>query len=143
MSEVRITDPVTGGQKGSKPERFDLIPWDALEEIARVYGVGAGKYEDHNWLRGYKWSLSAAALCRHVAKWFLGIDRDAETGCHHLAHAAWHCLTLITFALRGIGTDDRKPPVQTAGAVVPVYSRLGLTTVAPRSKFFDDPEEVK
>lgn len=28
-------------------------------------------------------------------------------------------------------------------APVPIYSRLGLTTVAPRSSFFDDPEEVK
>jgi len=107
MTETRITDPVTGGQKGIKPERFDLIPFDALEELARVYGVGARKYEDDNWLRGYRWRLSAGALLRHVARWMIGEDRDAETGCHHLAHAAWHCLTLLTFHLRGLGTDDR------------------------------------
>ena len=108
MGEVRVTDPVTGGQKGQKDERFDLVPWDAMEEVARVYGVGAKKYDDHNWLKGYKWSLSLGALLRHVAKWAVGIDRDSETGCHHLAHAAWHCLTLLTFTMRKLGTDDRK-----------------------------------
>lgn len=105
--EVRITDPKTGGQKGRKPERFDLLPFDALEELARVYGFGAQKYEDDNWLRGYRWRLSLGALLRHVARWAIGEDQDRETGCHHLAHAAWHCLTLITFQMRSLGTDDR------------------------------------
>jgi hypothetical protein len=108
--EVRVTDPVTGGQKGVKPERLDLIPFDALEEIGRVYGFGASKYEDDNWLKGYKWRLSAGAMLRHVSRWMLGERNDKESGCHHLAHAAWHCLTLITFEIRGLGTDDRKKP---------------------------------
>jgi hypothetical protein len=47
--EVRVVDPITGGMKGSKPERFDLLPWPALEEVARVYAFGATKYDDHNW----------------------------------------------------------------------------------------------
>jgi hypothetical protein len=101
---------VTGGQKGQKPERYDLFPFDALDEVARVYGEGAKKYEDHNWLRGYRWSLSVGALCRHIARFMCGEDRDPETRCLHLAHAAWHCLTLVTFKLRGLGTDDRCPP---------------------------------
>ena len=110
-SEVRVTDPKTGGQKGQKIERFDLLPFDALEEVARVYGHGAKKYADDNWLRGYAWRLSAGALLRHVARWMVGEDRDPETGCHHLAHAAWHCLTLMTFEMRSLGTDDRAAPL--------------------------------
>jgi hypothetical protein len=110
MAEVIIVDPKTGGQKGRKDERYDLLPFDALDEVARVYAVGARKYEDDNWLRGYAWRLSAGALLRHVARFMCGEDRDPETGCLHLAHAAWHCLALITFYLRGLGTDDRRPP---------------------------------
>lgn len=113
--EVRITDPNTGGQKGQKPERFDLLPFDALEEIARVYGIGAAKYSDDNWLKGYRWRLSLGALLRHVARWSLGEDRDRETGCHHLAHAAWHCLALITFQARALGTDDRATAAEPRG----------------------------
>lgn len=110
MSEVRITDPKTGGQKGQKAERYDLFPFDALDEVARVYHVGAQKYEEDNWLKGYRWRLSAGALLRHVARFMQGEDRDQETGCLHLAHAAWHCLTLLTFSLRKLGTDDRAKP---------------------------------
>lgn len=105
--EIRVTDPTTGGQKGQKLERFDLFPFDALEELARVYGIGAKKYADDNWLKGYRWRLSAGALLRHVARFMLGEDIDPETGCLHLAHAAWHCLTLIVFYKRRLGTDDR------------------------------------
>lgn len=109
-NEVRVTDPVTGGQKGVKLERYDLIPDVALDEVATVYGVGASKYEDRNWERGYKWSYSLGALKRHVSLWAQGEDYDfgpGGTGRHHLACAAWHCLTLMTFQFCGTGTDDR------------------------------------
>src|SRR5215467_1150696 len=104
--EIRITDPNTGGQKGQKSERYDLFPFDALDEVSRVYGFGGSKYDDDNWLRGYRWRLSAGALLRHVSAFMRGEDRDLESGCLHLAHAAWHCLTLLTFYMRKLGTDD-------------------------------------
>lgn len=131
--EVRVTDPVTGGQKGSKPERFSLPPWDALEEVARCYAAGAKKYSDHNWAKGYAWSLSADALVRHFSRWMQGEDRDPETGVHHLACVAFHALTLIAFYFRGIGTDDRPKPV---------LGRLGTLTpsVVMKAAAFERPE---
>jgi hypothetical protein len=91
-AEERITDLVTGGQKGRKDERYDLFPFDDLDEVAGVYAFGARKYADDNWLKGYSWRLSLGALLRHVARWACGEDRDPETGCLHLAHAASHSL---------------------------------------------------
>jgi hypothetical protein len=105
--EIRVTDPTTGGMKGTKPERYDLVPWPAMDEVARVYAFGATKYDDHNWHRGYKWGLSLAALFRHVVCWARGETRDPESGLHHLAHAVFHCLTLMTFQDENLGTDDR------------------------------------
>lgn len=105
-----VTDPKTGGQKGVKEERFDLIPFDALAEVARVYGMGAEKYAPDNWLKGYSWRLSLGALLRHVWRFSIGEDRDEQSGLLHLAHAAWHCLTLLTFSMRKLGTDDRSKP---------------------------------
>jgi hypothetical protein len=110
--EVRTVDPETGGEKGSKPERFDLIPPEALEELARVFGFGGRKYEDHNYLKGFKWSLSIAAHDRHMAAWRRGETDDAESGLSHLMHAAWHLFALYMFQRHGLGTDDRWfPPV--------------------------------
>ncbi len=107
VGEVRITDPVTGGMKGQKPARFDLLPGDALALVAEHFGKGGAKYEDRNWEKGYAWGLCFAALQRHVWAFWQGEDIDAETGSLHLTAAAWHALVLLTFATRGIGTDDR------------------------------------
>ena len=105
--EVRITDPTTGGQKGSKPERFDLIPVEPLEMLARVYGMGAKKYDDHNWMKGYKWGLSFASLMRHAWAFWRGEEYDKESGLPHLAHCAWHCFTLMWFMEHRRPLDDR------------------------------------
>lgn len=107
--EVRITDSITGGEKGSKLARFDLIPPEAHWELAEVYGRGSLKYADRNWEKGYKWGLSVAALERHLNLWKRGESRDPETGCHHLSQVAWHAFTLLTYELRGLGTDDVHP----------------------------------
>ena len=104
--EVRTTS-ATGGEKGVKPERLDLIPPEFIEELGRVFGAGAKKYSDNNYLKGYEYRKSLGAMLRHVMRWAQGEDIDPETGCHHLAHAAWHCSTLYTFQSEGLGEDDR------------------------------------
>lgn len=105
--EIRLTDPDTGGQKGVKLERFDLIPVWAQEEIARVFGWGASKYDDDNWRKGYSWRLSFGALMRHAWAFWRGEDHDRESGLHHMAHVAWHCLVMLTYWRYGLGKDDR------------------------------------
>ena len=104
--EVRVTDPVTGGQKGRKWARFDLIRPEAIWAVAEVYGKGCEKYDDRNWEKGYKWGLSVASLLRHLYQWLQGESYDQETHAHHLACVAWHAFALFTFELRGLGTDD-------------------------------------
>lgn len=104
--EIRVTDPLTGGQKGSKLARFSLIPADWLWALAEHYGIGAQKYEDNNWRKSYKWSLSLDAHSRHLSQWLQGEKTDAETGSHHLIAAAWHLIALWWFEQHGKGTDD-------------------------------------
>jgi len=104
--EIRFTDPKTGGQKGVKLARYGLLPIYSLEQIANVYGYGAGKYAPNNWRKGYPWSLSIDALERHVAEFRKGNSIDPESGQHHLAHAAFHLLTLMEFERANLGTND-------------------------------------
>lgn len=107
MSEVRKTSR-TGGSKGQKPARFDLIPSRPLWTLAELYGKGAAKYgQDRNWERGYDWSLSFAALQRHSWQFWNGEDNDAETGLPHMASVAFHALALIEFMATHRDYDDR------------------------------------
>lgn len=107
MTETRITNPITGGQKGSKPERYDLIPPGPMSLLARQYGVGASKYADRNWERGYSWSLNFAALMRHAWAFWRGETIDPETGLPHMAAVAWHAFALLEFADTHPELDDR------------------------------------
>jgi hypothetical protein len=107
--EITIVDETTGGAKGQKLQRFDLIPTEFEVALATHYGLGARKYADRNWERGYRWSLSVGALRRHLAAWLSGESLDPETGSNHLIAVAWHAIALFIFELRGIGTDDVRP----------------------------------
>jgi hypothetical protein len=106
-AEVRVTDPETGGEKGTKLARFDLIPAGPLLQLAEHYGIGARKYADRNWERGYAWSLSFAALQRHAWAFWNGEDNDPETQSHHMAAVAFHAFALMQFGDTDTGTDDR------------------------------------
>lgn len=104
--EVRTTSS-TGGEKGVKAERMDLIPPEALLGLSRIYGKGAEKYADHNYRKGYEWSKSLGALLRHVLSFQAGEDLDPETGEPHILHAAWHCFALYMFMQDHPQFDDR------------------------------------
>jgi hypothetical protein len=105
--ETQIAEnATTGAQKEINDVRFDLIPVEALWEVARVYGVGARKYDDNNWRRGYRWSNSYAAMQRHAARFWAGESMD-EAGFRHLAAVAWHALALLTFENEFPEGDDR------------------------------------
>lgn len=137
MTETRTTSS-TGGQKGVKAERYDLLPFDALDEVARLYAYGALKYDDHNWRRGYEWSKSFASMMRHARAFWMGETYDvcpggAESGecpyeqmfdengvwthcsfhsqCHHLACVEFHANALIVFTDAFPEFDDRPSTV--------------------------------
>lgn len=97
MAEVRVTSE-TGGQKGQKDVQLHCIPWEALEELGKVFAFGAQKYEDYNMRKGYPWSLSFDALQRHLWAFWSGEDLDPESGLPHIAHVTWHALTLGLFS---------------------------------------------
>lgn len=104
--EVRVVSD-TGGAKGQKLARYELIPHEPLLELAKLYGQGALKYDERNWERGYAFSLSFAALMRHAWQFWAGEDHDEETQRHHLACVAFHAFAMMAFQARGIGEDDR------------------------------------
>ena len=77
--------------------RVDLLPYDSIEKIAEVFTHGAIKYGDDNWRKGMEWKRIYGSLIRHLIKSFRGEDIDEDSGCLHLAMAAWGCIVLIHY----------------------------------------------
>ena len=90
---------------------FDLVPYDALWEIARVLRYGKNKYEARNWentdREPFRRGRLFAALERHLMAYWMGEDTDPESGYSHLAHAGCMLLMLLAYVKRDIGEDDR------------------------------------
>lgn len=104
--EVRTTS-ATGGQKGVKARRFDLIPVDGMNLLAELYTKGAEKYAEHNWRNGYEWSKSYAAAMRHLTQFWNGEDYDEETGVPHVINVVFHMFALSQFMQDYPEYDDR------------------------------------
>jgi hypothetical protein len=97
-----------GGRKDdSDKEPFELFPPRAMMELARLYLAGSKKYSPRNWEKGMRWGRVFAAAMRHLWKFWMGEDVDAEDGIHHTIHAAWCCMTLFEYWKHRIGSDDR------------------------------------
>lgn len=94
--------------------RLDLLPFEALEDVARVLEFGAKKYHVDAWREGMAWRRLLAACLRHLFAWSRGQNLDPETGLSHLAHAACCLLFLISYKRTGAGVDDRytEPPAE-------------------------------
>ncbi|MDQ8040641.1 DUF5664 domain-containing protein [Cellulosimicrobium sp. XJ-DQ-B-000] len=137
--EVRTVSS-TGAAKGVKPERYDLLPVEALATVARHYGVGAAKYAAHNWRGGYEWSKSYAALQRHANAFWSGEDIDAETGSPHMAAVAFHALTLLTFMVEQPGFDDRCKPQPPPSPVA--QAMLGKLTQLADDRIYSEAQEA-
>jgi len=98
---------LTSSKYDSGKPRYDLIPPEALEELAYLYGQGCEKYGPRDWERGMSWTRWFAALMRHAWKWMCREERDPETGVHHMIAVAWNAFAIYTYSKRNIGTDDR------------------------------------
>lgn len=111
MEAEIVVDPATGGKKGRKDiELMQVLrqcPPHFLTDLGRVYEMGAAKYGENNWRKGYAWSLNFNAMLRHLRLAMGGEWSDEESGLPHLVHVAWHCAALHEFYRAGLGTDDR------------------------------------
>ena len=112
-TEVRKLDPSwhepqLGGIKHDEGKpRLDLLPVEALEEIALVLAFGEKKYGTHQWRNGFQWSRIYGALLRHLFAFMRGEDYDKESGISHLGHMGACALFLITHWKLKLGKDDR------------------------------------
>jgi len=104
-----VNKPVADGgglRYNAGKNQLELLPPEWIWGLGMVMSRGAIKYDVRNWERGMKWSYPVGCALRHIYKFVCGERYDAETGCHHLAMAAWNILALMTYDVRNIGSND-------------------------------------
>lgn len=112
------TDRVDLKEQGAKWDgekiRWDLLPFDALEETAKVYTIGAKKYDARNWELGIDYMRIVGALLRHTNAFVRGERYDPDNGQLHTSSIVWNALALCAYDVRGMngGKFDDRPLAQ-------------------------------
>ena len=107
VSKKNIENSEKGLKFDEEKIRFDLIPGDALEALAKVYTYGTKKYSAQNWRKGLEWSRVFGALMRHAWAFWRGEEIDEESGLPHIMQAAWACFSLHVYSKTRREFDDR------------------------------------
>ena len=84
--------------------RFDLIPYEALEELAKWYELGAEKYGDRNWEKGISVKDCTNRMARHSAKACNGWMDEGPFA--HYAAVIWNAMAAITGIKRNPYSND-------------------------------------
>lgn len=92
-----------------------LIPGTALVQMATAFRDGATKYGPANWREDpVTTSTYVNAALRHLVSYYDGEDVAADSGVHHLAHAAACLAILLDAEAQGTLNDDRPVAGKTA-----------------------------
>lgn len=90
------------------------LPLEALAVGATALEYGAMKYADRNWEKGLPWQQMIDSLKRHIDDFERGRDYDDGpdgSGLPHICMIMAGAMMLSSSVVRGIGKDDRMPPV--------------------------------
>jgi hypothetical protein len=107
IGDVNSEERGSGARYNDNKPDLSLIPFCTLEDEARVWMYGKGKYAAWNWAKGMDWSIPFACLQRHLAAWQRGEEVDPESGLPHLAHAMCNLRMLTLYAKTYPAGDDR------------------------------------
>jgi hypothetical protein len=89
--------------------RHSLVPPEFVTALAQHFTVGAKKYADRNWEKGFSYSRAYDSLQRHAQAWMSGEDTDVETGSHHMIAVAWNACVLFCYHIWGMKRFDDRP----------------------------------
>lgn len=93
---------------------FRQVPLEAIAAGAASLEYGAQKYDNRNWEKGLPWQQMIDSLKRHIDDFERGKNYDdGEDGSelHQVCMIMASAMMLSASVIRGIGEDDRLPPV--------------------------------
>lgn len=103
----------TGGTKYDEGKlEWDMIPFDILEGLVKIYMMGRDKYTKNNWKKGIATTRLFNAAMRHMIASFNGEDLDPESGLPHNTHAIWNLIAMEWMRKNKPEMDDRPHTVK-------------------------------
>lgn len=107
--QTQLEDRPKTGYKNDRLDdklRWELLPWQEIEDIVKVYHFGAKKYAPESWKNLNDGARRYFAACnRHLIAYIKGEKIDPESGIYHLAHAAWNVIAMLYLDKHGNGFD--------------------------------------
>ena len=94
----------------SGKQRWDFIPFDALNEVVKVYtwGHDVKGYGPDNWKTVEPRDRYFAALMRHIHEWREGNKKDHESKIWIMAHVIFNAMCLLWFDMKS-DHDTKRP----------------------------------
>lgn len=103
---MRMIEVVEGLKFDGEKDRWELLPWDAIEQVVKVLTFGARKYAPDNWRKvADAHNRYFSATMRHLVAYVAGQEKDPETGLPHLAHALCCVIFMLALDLEKERTD--------------------------------------
>lgn len=91
----------TGAKKNDEDKlRYDLIPPEVLQEVAKVFSFGKEIYGKDNWKKGLEQERLYSATMRHLEADRMGEKLDKESKLPHLAHAVANIMISLWFDIK-------------------------------------------
>jgi len=90
-------------EQGSKHKegklRYDLIPVNPLEELAKTYTIGLKDHKEGSW-KDYTPEENYSAMMRHIQAYRKGEIYDKKDGQHHMGAASFYCFNFMYHDLK-------------------------------------------
>lgn len=86
---------------------WDMIPFEILEDLVRIYMMGRDKYDKNDWKKGIVVSRLFNAAMRHMLASWNGEDLDPESKLPHNMHAVWNLIAIEWMKKNRPDMDDR------------------------------------
>lgn len=80
-----------------KSNRTSELPWNALEQVCRVFTYGCIKYQRDNYklAPGLPLESYVQSMWRHTVSYLKGEENDTDSGLPNLAHLACNCFMYL------------------------------------------------
>lgn len=104
-----------GRKEDTGKARYELLPYEVIDAVAKILTDGARKYDSRNWEKGISYGRVYGAAQRHLTEFWNQFLKGGDGINHadgsqlHIDHAITELMFLSAYIKRGITQFDDRP----------------------------------